>query len=156
MPNQTEVQSRVLRIISEQLGISAQTIGLNDAFIADLGCDSLDTVELVMAMEDEFGIEIPDAEAETVSRAVDALILICNKLGTSCDLQPPTKKQKSVEKPPKKLKRKDVIRKMQELAILRTRGDNLKPLTTLLLKSEFEEATVEADINKALDALFNF
>ena len=62
------------KIVCEQLGVSAEEVKLEASFIDDLGADSLDTVELVMAFEEEFEIEIPDEEAEniqTVKNAVD-------------------------------------------------------------------------------------
>ena len=68
------VEDRVQKIVSEQLGVSAEEVKLEASFIDDLGADSLDTVELVMAFEEEFEIEIPDEEAEaiqTVKNAVD-------------------------------------------------------------------------------------
>ena len=64
----------VQKIVCEQLGVSAEEVKLEASFIDDLGADSLDTVELVMAFEEEFEIEIPDEEAEgiqTVKNAVD-------------------------------------------------------------------------------------
>jgi acyl carrier protein len=70
----TSVEERVRKIVSEQLGIKPEEL-LNDAsFVDDLGADSLDTVELVMALEDEFEEEIPDEDAEkitTVQQAID-------------------------------------------------------------------------------------
>ncbi|SMQ25974.1 acyl carrier protein [Pseudomonas helmanticensis] len=71
-----DIQSRVIKIVAEQLGLSESNILLSSHFIDDLGADSLDTVELVMALEDEFETEIPEEEAEkinTVQKALDYL-----------------------------------------------------------------------------------
>ena len=68
------VEEKVQKIVCEQLGVSQEEAKLEASFIDDLGADSLDTVELVMAFEEEFEIEIPDEEAEriaTVQNAVD-------------------------------------------------------------------------------------
>tara|TARA_B100000579_G_scaffold420900_1_gene421104 strand:+ start:337 stop:567 length:231 start_codon:yes stop_codon:yes gene_type:complete len=68
------IEEKVQKIVCEQLGVSAGEVKLEASFIDDLGADSLDTVELVMAFEEEFEIEIPDEEAEaiqTVKNAVD-------------------------------------------------------------------------------------
>ena len=68
------VENGVQKIVCEQLGVTAEEVKLEASFIDDLGADSLDTVELVMAFEEEFEIEIPDEEAEgiqTVKNAVD-------------------------------------------------------------------------------------
>ena len=69
-----DIEARVKEIIVEQLGVDASEVTTQASFVNDLGADSLDTVELVMALEEEFDIEIPDEQAEkiqTVGQAVD-------------------------------------------------------------------------------------
>jgi acyl carrier protein len=69
-----DVEARVKEIIVEQLGVDASEVNPQASFVNDLGADSLDTVELVMALEEEFDVEIPDDQAEkiqTVGQAVD-------------------------------------------------------------------------------------
>lgn len=69
-----QIEQRVKKIVIEQLGVNEDEIKLDASFVDDLGADSLDNVELVMALEEEFGTEIPDEEAEkitTIQQAVD-------------------------------------------------------------------------------------
>ncbi len=69
-----DVEAKVKKIISEQLGVPEADVKPEASFVNDLGADSLDTVELVMALEEEFGVEIPDEDAEkiaTVQNAID-------------------------------------------------------------------------------------
>ena len=67
------VEQKVKGIIAEQLGVSEEEIKATSSFIEDLGADSLDIVELVMAMEEEFEVEIPDEEAENIKTVQDAV-----------------------------------------------------------------------------------
>jgi len=73
----TEV--KVKKIVMDHLGIEESKISLDSKFIDDLGADSLDTVELVMAFEEQFGIEIPDDAAETILTVQNAVDFIDNK-----------------------------------------------------------------------------
>ncbi len=66
-------EERVKEIIMDQLGVSAEQVTPTASFIDDLGADSLDTVELVMALEEEFGVEIPDEAAEKIRTVGDAV-----------------------------------------------------------------------------------
>lgn len=69
-----DIETGIKKIIAEQLGLKKEEILNSSSFVEDLGADSLDTVELVMALEEEFDIEIPDEEAEkitTVQSAID-------------------------------------------------------------------------------------
>jgi len=79
--NENEVFEKVKSVIVEQLGVSEDEISLEASFTDDLGADSLDTVELVMALEEEFGTEIADEEAEkltTVKKTVDYILNTAN------------------------------------------------------------------------------
>jgi acyl carrier protein len=67
------VGDRVKKIIVDQLGVEEETVTPEASFVDDLGADSLDTVELVMALEEEFGIEIPDEDAEKITRVKEAV-----------------------------------------------------------------------------------
>jgi acyl carrier protein len=67
------IEERVKAIIVEQLGVNADQVTADAKFIEDLGADSLDTVELVMALEEEFGNEIPDEEAEKLQSVGDVI-----------------------------------------------------------------------------------
>ncbi|MCJ8310209.1 MAG: acyl carrier protein [Rhizobiaceae bacterium] len=69
----SDTESRVKDIVVEHLGVEADKVVTNASFIDDLGADSLDTVELVMAFEEEFGVEIPDDAAETIQTVADAV-----------------------------------------------------------------------------------
>ena len=67
------VADRVKKIIVDQLGVEEDLVTPEASFVDDLGADSLDTVELVMALEEEFGIEIPDEDAEKITRVKEAI-----------------------------------------------------------------------------------
>ena len=67
------VEDRVRKIVCEQLGVSNDEVNKDSSFVDDLGADSLDTVELVMALEEEFDLEIADEEAEKISTVEEAV-----------------------------------------------------------------------------------
>ena len=69
----SDIEARVKKIIAEQLGVPEADVTNEKAFVADLGADSLDTVELVMALEEEFECEIPDEEAEKITSVQQAI-----------------------------------------------------------------------------------
>ena len=72
-----EVEKLVKEIVVEQLGVNPNEVTENASFVDDLGADSLDTVELVMAFEEKFGLEIPDEDAEkirTIGNAIDYIV----------------------------------------------------------------------------------
>ncbi len=66
-------QERLIEIIAKQLGVDEDNVTPDASFMEDLGADSLDTVELVMALEEEFDLEIPDSDAEKIQTVQDAL-----------------------------------------------------------------------------------
>ena len=72
----SDIEDRVRKIVVEHLGVEEEKVTASASFIDDLGADSLDTVELVMAFEEEFGIEIPDDAAETIQTFGDAVKFI--------------------------------------------------------------------------------
>ncbi|RKY40003.1 MAG: acyl carrier protein [Candidatus Omnitrophota bacterium] len=74
------IEERVKDVIGEQLGLGKEELRDDASFINDLGADSLDTVELVMALEEEFGIEIPDSDAEKMSTVGDVINYIKEKV----------------------------------------------------------------------------
>ncbi|MFH0877972.1 MAG: acyl carrier protein [Candidatus Omnitrophota bacterium] len=76
----TDAVNKVKAIIAEQLGVKPEEVTPEASFVEDLGADSLDTVELVMALEEEFGIEIPDEDAEKMATVGDAVKYIEEKI----------------------------------------------------------------------------
>jgi len=76
MANQEEITTRVTALVVDHLGVDAKEVSLTASFIDDLGADSLDIVELVMAFEEEFGVEIPDDAAEKITTVGDAVSYI--------------------------------------------------------------------------------
>ena len=82
MENQTvsNIEERVIKIVCDQMGASADKVTPESSFINDLGADSLDTVELVMELEDEFEISIPDEDAEKIQTVGNAIEYIESKL----------------------------------------------------------------------------
>jgi acyl carrier protein len=81
MPDMTQLEDKVKDIIVEELGVEREKLTDNASFMEDLGADSLDTVELVMAFEKEFDIDIPDEEAEKLRTVGDAMKYLHEKLG---------------------------------------------------------------------------
>ena len=81
----SDVAERVKKIVVEHLGVDADKVVDNANFIDDLGADSLDTVELVMAFEEEFGVEIPDDQAETIVTVGDAVKFLEKALRPTSD-----------------------------------------------------------------------
>ena len=75
----SDIEQRVKKIVAEQLGVNEAEIKTESSFVDDLGADSLDTVELVMALEEAFDIEIPDESAEGITTVGDAVKYIQEK-----------------------------------------------------------------------------
>ena len=77
----SSIEERVAKMVAEQLGVKEEEVKPESSFVEDLGADSLDTVELIMALEEEFDTEIPDEEAEkiaTVQNAIDYINTHCS------------------------------------------------------------------------------
>ena len=81
MTDISNIEARVKKIIIEQLGVKEEQVTNEASFVEDLGADSLDTVELVMALEEEFGLEIPDEDAEKITTVQQAIDYISAHLG---------------------------------------------------------------------------
>lgn len=75
-----EIETRVKKIVVEQLGVKEEEVTTDASFVDDLGADSLDTVELVMALEEEFETEIPDEDAEKIITIKDAVKYIVERM----------------------------------------------------------------------------
>ncbi len=73
MSGAVDIEAKIKKIIVEQLGVDESEVTPEASFVEDLGADSLDTVELVMALEEEFGVEIPDEDAEKIVTVKDAI-----------------------------------------------------------------------------------
>lgn len=78
-----DIEAKVKEIIINELGVDAEKVTPEASFVEDLGADSLDTVELVMAFEEEFGMEIPDEEAEKLRTVGDAITYISSNANPS-------------------------------------------------------------------------
>lgn len=72
----SSIDERVKKIVVEQLGVKEEEVTTNASFVEDLGADSLDTVELVMALEEEFECEIPDEDAEKITTVAEAIAYV--------------------------------------------------------------------------------
>lgn len=79
--SEKSIEERVKEIIVEQLSVTAEQVTPEASFLEDLGADSLDTVELVMALEEEFDVEVPDDEAEKLQAVKDVVSFITSKKG---------------------------------------------------------------------------
>ncbi len=76
----SNIQERVIKMVAEQLGVKVDEVKADSSFIEDLGADSLDTVELIMALEEEFDTEIPDEDAEQLASVQNAIDYIQKNL----------------------------------------------------------------------------
>lgn len=76
----SEIEARVKKIVVEQLGVKEDEVTTDASFVDDLGADSLDTVELVMALEEEFETEIPDEDAEKIVTIKDAVSYVMSRM----------------------------------------------------------------------------
>jgi acyl carrier protein len=72
----SDIQERVIKMVAEQLGVKEDDVKTTSSCVEDLGADSLDTVELIMALEEEFDAEIPDEDAEKIATVQDAITYI--------------------------------------------------------------------------------
>ena len=79
----SSIETQVKGIVAEQLGVKAEEVTNAASFVDDLGADSLDTVELVMAVEEEFDTEIPDEEAEKITTVQEAIDFVVNRSSDS-------------------------------------------------------------------------
>ena len=76
----SSIEERVIKMVAEQLGVKEEEVKPASSFVEDLGADSLDTVELIMALEEEFDTEIPDEEAEKITTVQQAISYISENL----------------------------------------------------------------------------
>lgn len=83
MSDQEQVQQKVIKIIAEQLSVSEDKVVPEASFTSDLGADSLDTVELVMALEEHFNTEIPDEDAQKIQTVQDAINYVAERSQTA-------------------------------------------------------------------------
>ena len=81
MASHEEIEQKVIEIVSKQLGVAKEKITANSSFVNDLGADSLDTVELVMEIEDKFDLSIPDDAAEKIQTVGDAIKYVEGNVG---------------------------------------------------------------------------
>lgn len=76
----SNIEERVIKMVAEQLGVKEEDVKVTSSFVEDLGADSLDTVELIMALEEEFDAEIPDEEAEKITSVQEAIDYVTKNL----------------------------------------------------------------------------